>query len=44
MFNCSSARFEPRLFVISTIPLRNRQLYPWPLQNGIETLPNRFVL
>ena len=30
MFNCLSARFEPRLFVISTIPFRNRHLYPWP--------------
>src|SRR5438034_875117 len=43
MFNCLSARFEPRLFVISTIPFRNRQLYPWPLLKMISR-PCRTVL
>jgi hypothetical protein len=43
MLNCLLARFEPRLFVISTIPFRNRQLYPWPLLRMISR-PCRTVL
>ena len=43
MFNCLSARFESRLFVNSTIPFLNRQLYPWPLLKMISR-PCRTVL